>query len=542
MLALWVLLLSHVDKISVLKYKYLCYRLLEALVQRDEFLLLHLDFDFNTMDVRKDGDRDAWRLVHLYRKLVGDTFVHASSLLLRNTLSVELQRFCALAATRAFFVFPLLQAPFVDICNWRYCQHKPLRPNDLHETLQSQRRAHLAKCADTAFMDACPDLFHWGWLAKDTDATSLLPDDSPWRLVLASDGSLFVLFVQAVTAFVASTTHRAGVHAPNWSMVPGYLDLMQLFALLVYDTIVWLSHVPSVGELTRPAMFPLTFSLADQVLECASRSMINPGMVQVLLPTVVVGLQQHTSWHPAGLTRSLHAISCWIDVASQPYIHSAGSNQSDPATALQSLYLYPSFVPLGTMIPILLQWLASKDDSVVLPALLWIDAHLQHMPSDGKEQVVSTLLHPKLFYSLFLHWSPHVRAVVHHLLTYQLYRHNRRHLQLHSDMTLLFERASDVAPRSLAKVSESPNFMLDISSASKMETHVFVLTSPIVGVPPFPEALSIFIDVSLAEYTATLAQYYTACHAAETALGRRLYSDEVVAGPDVQLRFALSSA
>ncbi|EQC35234.1 hypothetical protein SDRG_07462 [Saprolegnia diclina VS20] len=546
MLALWVLLLSHVDKISVLKYKYMCYRLLEALVQRDEFLLLHLDFDFNTMDVRKDGDRDAWRLVHLYRKLVGDTFVHASSLLLRNTLSIELQRFCALVATRAYFVFPLLQAPFVDICNRRYCQHKPLRPTTLHEMLQAQRRAHLAKCTDTTFMDACPDLFHWGWLAKDTDAASLLPDDSPWRLVLASDGSLFVLFVQAFNACVASVTHRAGVHAPNWSMVPGYLDLMQLFALVVFDTTVWLSHVPSVGELTTSAMFPMTFSLVDQVLEGASRSMANPGMVQVLLPTVVVGLQQHTSWHPAGLTRSLRAISRWIHMASQPYVNSSagGGNQSESSTTLQSLHLYPSFVPLGAMIPLLLQWLASKDDSVALPALLWVDAHLQHMPTDAKEQLVSTILHPKLFYNLFLHWSPHVRTAMHYLLTYQLYRHDRRHLQLHSDAALLLEHAHDVVKpdaRSLAKVSESPNFMLDISSASKMETHVFVLTSPIVGVPPFPEALSIFVEVSLAEYAAMLTQYYVACDAAEASLGRRLYSDEVVAGPDIQHCLALCS-
>ncbi|OQR91256.1 hypothetical protein ACHHYP_04831 [Achlya hypogyna] len=538
LLALGVLLLKHVEHVSIVRVQHLCYRLLILVLQRDEFLLGHLGFDFNTQDVRMDGDRESWRLVGLYRKLLGDAFTFTSALLRRNVLSTEAQALCAAIAARAYFVFPLLQASFVDICNWRACQLSPTRPQELQTTLTAQRRCDMDKCTDTGLMDACPDVFHWGWLAKASDLTTLLPDDSPWRLLLATDGTMFVRFVEAFVEYLTTVFDRCipgqAAHV-NWAMVPGYTDLMHLFAPFVYDAIVWLNHVPAATELAISAMFPMTHSLGDSALDCATRTMANPRMVTLLVPCAMVGLQRHPSCHPVGLTRTLGAVSRWLTAAAQPFAgaaagdHSCGGNNMP--VRLQSLHLYPSFASLDTVLPVVISWLSTPDDSVLVPTLQWLAEHLPHLPMDAKEVLVAALLHPHTFFPLFLHWSPRVRRTCHRLLVYQLFRHDRRQLQLASDAYALRQQPTPVKVHDLAKVSDSPNLMLDISSASKVDTHLFVLTAPAADPAAFPEALSIFVDEALDEYAGCLIEYYAACAEAESALGRRLWSDEVVAPP-----------
>ncbi|OQS04382.1 hypothetical protein THRCLA_03369 [Thraustotheca clavata] len=532
LLAMWVLVLKHLDEISVIQYKHCCYRVLLVLIQRSEFLLVNLGFDFTSQDVRMDGNQDSWRFINLYRQLLGDTFVYSSKLLLKNTLSSETQRFCAVVATHTFFVFPLLQASFVDICNWRYCQLKASKSLELFAELGIQRQEYREKCTNTAFMDSCPDIFHWGWLSRGSDLKTLLPDNNVWRLLLTSDGSLFVLFVQEFITFLSKIIAQSVQNSSlvSWGMIPGYVDIIELFIPFLYDTISWLNHVPS-KEPVSPMMFEMTFSLADLVLNCASQSMVNPYIIRTIVPTAILAMQQYLSPHPVGMKRTLDTITKWIQYAAEPYIH-VNHAHNPLSTKFENVLLYPSFIPMDKIIVLVNRWILSNDDSILMPALSFINYSIQHLAIKDKEQIVNALL--KQFFTLFLHWSPQVRSIFHHILVYKLFSQNRRVLKLSSDAKLLNGASLDTPIDNLPQQNiESLFALLDTSIASKVNTFIYLLTSPPTTPPTFPEALCIFVDMSITEYYTCLITYYKACQALEHDLNRPLKNTELVKGPEL---------
>ncbi|CAK4083055.1 unnamed protein product [Aphanomyces euteiches] len=555
MLALWILVVSHIDKVSILSYKYTCFRLALALLRRQEFNLMHLDFDFNTQDVRKEGDREAWRLVHLYRKLVSDTFTYSSTLLLNTNQSEETQRFCATVAVHAFFVFPMIQAPFIDICTWRYCHHQAMHVSALHTELDAAVRA-MALQTHTEFMDRTPDLFHWGWLAKPTDP-SILPDDSSWRLLLeANDGHLFCAFVRAFHSHVAATIDASASHISvvSWDMVPGYLKLMQLFSLVLYDSMVWLLHQD--GKETeddnkkRPSLslFPMTSELADSVLATATVLTGNGLVVQLWFPAVVAAIDSIKTKSTPGLERIVATTTEWTQRAGGNFLHhhvNDDNHDNEESAWFQNVLLYPSFVSLRRVIASFLGLLPHDDEAATVVILQWAYTHMQRLPVEDKD-LLATMLLPH-FYELFLHWSPRVRLCFHQLLVFQLFRHDRRCLHLASDAVVLTACHDHETKEALASfcfekppiLSDSPSMILDLSVASKVDSFMYMLREPQSGL--FPEALDIFVDISIVEYGECVQDYYNRCTAIEARQGHPLESTDVIQGPDLKKLLAAAA-
>ncbi|KAF0693510.1 Aste57867_15536 [Aphanomyces stellatus] len=556
MLALWILVVTHVDQISIVSYKYMCFRLMSATLRRPEFKLQRMHFDFNSQvraasfsspsrfylpqDVRTEGDREAWRLIHLYRKLLSDTFVYSSKLLLHGNQSPTTQAFCATVAAHAFFVFPLIQAPFVDVSTWRYCHHQATHVSPLHLTLDAVVRA-MSLQTHTEFMDVTPDLFHWGWLAKPSDPT-ILPDDSTWRfLVDSNDGHLFCLFVRAFHDVVAAAIAASDVHVSvvTWEMVPGYLKLLQLFGLVLYDTLT--ASLASSSPITKSQeLFPITTTLGDVVLETATALTANGHVIQLYLPIAIAAISTASSSSisasmAAGLHRTLRTMSQWIQLCATDSPH-LSLNAID---LFQNVLLYPSYVNLrdaiASVVSILPAALAARDDDPAVSILVWAHTHMQRISVDEKDVLAAALL--VHFYALFLHWSPRVRTCMHQILVYQLFRHARHHLHLASDPAVLDAWRADaetLAPFCFDKpalFSDSPSLILDLSLASKVDTYVYALQQSPQGL--YPEALDIFVHVSLMEYGHCLGTYYDTCAAVETKRGAALEPTDVLQGPDL---------
>ncbi|RHZ16427.1 hypothetical protein DYB26_003709 [Aphanomyces astaci] len=453
MLALWILIVGNVDQVSVVSYKYICFRLMTMLLRRPEFKLQRLDFDFNTQDVRKEGDPEAWRRIHLVRKLVSDTFVYSSKLLLHDNQSDATYRFCAVVAAHAYFVFPMMQAPFVDVCIWRYGHHQAIASSSssFHSKVYALVRAMSLQPTHTEFMDRTPDLFHWGWLAKQPSDAAMLPDDSTWRYLLdANDGHLFCAFVQAFHDHVDRAIDASASHVSviGWGMVPGYLPLMQLFAVVLYDAVVVLTdqflnqdHHPRHNVTLAPSttLFPMTPLLCETVLRTATVVATCGHLVPLWLVVAVAATDRSTAsskseWAQWGMPPCIiQATTTWIQVGTNS--HTRHKHKDD--SHVQSLLLYPSYIRLDEIVvhmsTVFFSNVTCAPEDVVVSVIEWVYTHIQRLPIDDKAVVANALLVQTHFYALFLHWSPKVRLCLRHLLVYRLFRHDRRTLHLASD-------------------------------------------------------------------------------------------------------------
>ncbi|RQM27416.1 hypothetical protein B5M09_002543 [Aphanomyces astaci] len=570
MLALWILIVGNVDQVSVVSYKYICFRLMTMLLRRPEFKLQSLDFDFNTQDVRKEGDPEAWRRIHLVRKLVSDTFVYSSKLLLHDNQSDATYRFCAVVAAHAYFVFPMMQAPFVDICIWRYGHHQaiasPSSSSSFHSKVHALVRAMSLQPTHTEFMDRTPDLFHWGWLAKQPSDAAMLPDDSTWRYLLdANDGHLFCAFVQAFhdhvdRAIDASASH---VSVVGWGMVPGYLPLMQLFAVVLYDAVVVLTdqflnqdrHPPPRNVALAPSttLFPMTPLLCETVLRTATVVATCGHLVPLWLVVAVAAASTDRStalskseWAQWGMPPCIiQATTAWIQVGANP--HTRHKHNSKDDSHVQSLLLYPSYIRLHEIVvhmSTVFPNVTCAPEGVVVSVMEWVYTHIQRLPIEDKAVVANSLLVQPHFYALFLHWSPKVRLCLRHLLVYRLFRHDRRTLHLASDTSALLlgmgqDKNNSCEPSIGFPVedkpevlSDSPSLMLDLSLASKVDTFVYMLGHPRIpttSIRMFPEALDIFVDEALLEYGVAVQEYYHRCATIEA--NERINPMDVVEGP-----------
>ncbi|RHY26590.1 hypothetical protein DYB32_007473 [Aphanomyces invadans] len=554
MLALWIVVVGNVGQVSVMSYKYTCFRLMTALLRRPEFKLQGLAFDFNTQvggvcatipsqttqDVRKEGDPEAWRRIHLVRKLVCDTFVYSSALLLHDNQSDETHRFCALVAAHAYFVFPMLQPQFVDVCAWRYCHHQAISVSSVHMHLTDAVRALSLQPTHTEFMDNTPDLFHWGWLAKPTDM-AILPDESTWRLLLdANDGHLFCAFVQAFHDYIDQTIRASASHVSvvQWGMVPGYMQLAHVFGVVLYDALTTMTAMRQPDELhyskrlhaiekvlPSTTLFVMSPGLCAKVLTTATTLAKCGHVVQLWLAVAIAAAKDAGANKANGVTMSpllLEATTAWIEVAANS--HDRVTSFDATTERFQNLLLYPSCITLQAMVAHVASFVSAipdADENGVVAVLVWMCTHIQRLRVEDRAVLVTAVMDRAPFYALFLHWD--VLGLC------------------HDGLRPFLAGAPPSTPVSVADkpaqlvMSDSPSLLLDLSVASKLDTFLYVLQHPPTTTDAasrmFPEALDIFVEGALVDYAVAVQEYYDRCIVVETSGNDPIKATEVIEGP-----------
>lgn len=307
-----------------------------------------------------------------------------------------------------------------------------------------------------------PDLYLWNSSTSDDPAFTSMAlahvteAGAHWKRWLTSKESFFLAFAEMFALHVArvcsedggsgafivpytSTTPNTIAHNPliQWKVVPGYELVLECFFPLLRSAIWW----DSIARRTPGQGSGWVTSLQGYMrVKRTATAMLQSD--RALLPLYVTASFECTNLNSLlSVDSGIEHLNLFFAVSAVPRKPTLGAYTAAPRGLSTTASLKGDSLPSSFDYDVFWKSFGAMMDSesfqVLLKCCSFLYNNLHLFYGKTRTRMVNDLLGNRVFFRLFLHWSPEVRTCFQHLVVYKVLKADRRYLPCFSDSQVM---------------------------------------------------------------------------------------------------------